>query len=97
MVERCYGDLPAIECRPGQLSQVFLNLIVNAYQALSAEGGTLRVATEIAGTHVLVAVEDDGPGVQPEAVARLVGPFFPPKPAGAGTGRYGQGKRGVRY
>ena len=85
VVDRDYGTLPAIDCRPGQLSQVFLNLIVNAYQAMGT-GGTLRLSTEALGNSVLIAVEDDGPGLAPEAADRLFDPFFTTKPTGEGTG-----------
>jgi signal transduction histidine kinase len=85
VLDRTYGDLPEIDCRPGQLSQVFLNLIVNAYQAIS-RGGTLRVSTEVIGSNVVISFEDDGPGIPPEATHRLFDPFFTTKPTGEGTG-----------
>jgi two-component system NtrC family sensor kinase len=85
VIDRTYGDLPEIDCRPGQLSQVFLNLIVNAYQAIS-RGGTLRVSTEVIGSNVVISFEDDGPGIPPEATHRLFDPFFTTKPTGEGTG-----------
>jgi two-component system NtrC family sensor kinase len=85
VVERRYGELPTVDCRPGQLSQVFLNLIVNAYQAMG-EGGSLSVSTEVVGLEVVITVEDDGTGIAAEHLERLFDPFFTTKPTGEGTG-----------
>jgi len=85
VVERRYGELPTVDCRPGQLSQVFLNLIVNAYQAMG-EGGSLSVSTEVVGLEVVITVEDDGAGIAAEHLERLFDPFFTTKPTGEGTG-----------
>ena len=80
-----YGGLPAIEGNPGQLQQVFLNLLVNAMQAVGASG-RVEVESSVAGAGVRVRVRDDGIGIAPEDRERLFVPFFTTKPAGEGTG-----------
>ena len=84
-VERYYVELPAVHCVPQELKQVFLNLIVNAGQAIG-EGGTIRIATEARGGFVTVRVEDDGCGIAPENLERIFDPFFTTKRVGEGTG-----------
>src|SRR5207244_2649325 len=74
----------------GRMSQVFVNLLVNATQALSACGDgrekTITISTHIDGERVVARVSDNGPGIRPEHLARLFEPFFTTKPAGTGTG-----------
>jgi signal transduction histidine kinase len=85
-VMREYDDaLPRVVCAPQQLRQVFLNLIVNAAQAVEA-GGTVLVATRRDGDHVIVSVADDGCGIPPDLLDRIFDPFFTTKPVGVGTG-----------
>jgi PAS domain S-box-containing protein len=84
-VERDFGGAALVRGVPGSLAQVFLNLVLNAVQAVG-ESGTVRVRTRAGDGEVRVDVEDDGPGI-PEAVReRLFEPFFTTKPAGEGTG-----------
>jgi PAS domain S-box-containing protein len=87
-VSLAYGP-SKIRCVPTQLSQVFLNLIVNAVQAIEAkgqEGGIIRVATRISGKELLIEVSDDGCGIPAENLPKLYDPFFTTKPVGEGTG-----------
>jgi two-component system NtrC family sensor kinase len=85
-VMREYDDaLPRVVCAPQQLRQVFLNLVVNAAQAVEA-GGHVLVATRPDGDHVIVSVGDDGCGIAPELIDRIFDPFFTTKPVGVGTG-----------
>jgi len=84
-VERYYVELPAVSCVPQELKQVFLNLIVNAGQAI-ADGGTIRIATETRRGFVTVRVDDDGCGIAPEHLERIFDPFFTTKRVGEGTG-----------
>jgi PAS domain S-box-containing protein len=84
-VERGYGDAPAVLGAPQELMQVFLNLVINASQAMDGHG-TVRVATEHEGEHVVVLVEDQGCGIPPELIERIFDPFFTTKPVGEGTG-----------
>ncbi|MDA8132095.1 MAG: ATP-binding protein [Elusimicrobia bacterium] len=71
-----------------QLQQVFMNLFVNAQQAMAEQkgGGTLTVRTRLAGGLIRVEVEDDGPGIPPENLCRVFEPFFTTKEPGKGTG-----------
>jgi FixJ family two-component response regulator len=84
-VERDFGDLPEIECYPQSLSQVFLNLLVNAGQAIEAQGKVV-VRTRAEGGRVHIAVSDTGKGVQPEDRPKIFSPGFSTKPIGEGTG-----------
>ncbi|HEX5393047.1 MAG TPA: ATP-binding protein [Rhodocyclaceae bacterium] len=80
-----YAGVPAIECRVSQLNQVFMNLLVNAAQAI-AEHGRIVVRTGFDDEHVWVEIEDSGAGIAPENVSRIFEPFFTTKPVGKGTG-----------
>lgn len=70
---------------PAKLSQVLLNLVINAAQALSGLG-EIRVRVRREGSWVMVEVEDTGPGIPPEVMPRLFEPFFSTKLPGKGTG-----------
>jgi PAS domain S-box-containing protein len=82
-------DLPPILGNAGKLQQVFLNLFLNAKDAMS-NGGTLRVATEVNG-HVSVAISDTGAGIAPEHLQRIYDPFFTTKSAPKEGQRRGTG------
>jgi PAS domain S-box-containing protein len=82
---REYGDLPPVECIPSRLNQVFMNLLVNAAQAI-ADRGRITIATRRRGDEVEIAVSDDGAGMTGEIQARIFDPFFTTKPVGKGTG-----------
>jgi signal transduction histidine kinase len=85
-VQREYDDaLPPVVCAPQQLRQVFLNLVVNAAQAVES-GGHVLVATRTDGDDVIVSVADDGCGIAPELIDRIFDPFFTTKAVGEGTG-----------
>ena len=81
-----YGALPEIECLPSELNQVFLNLLVNASQAVGPERGLIVVRSGAAGNAVWVEVEDNGCGIAAEHLPRVFDPFFTTKPVGRGTG-----------
>jgi PAS domain S-box-containing protein len=84
-VERCYGDLPRVRCAPQQLKQVFLNLMLNAFQAIG-DFGNIRLVTDAVAGGVEIRVEDDGCGIPEEAMERIFDPFFTTRPVGEGTG-----------
>jgi signal transduction histidine kinase len=77
--------LPALTVRGSELNQVWTNLLDNAIDALG-EQGTITITTRLDGPCVRVDIADDGPGIPPEAQARVCDPFFTTKPVGQGTG-----------
>ena len=80
-----YAGVPEIMCLPSQLNQVFMNLLVNAAQAI-AEHGRITVRTAFNEKDVWVEIEDTGSGISPEHLSRIFEPFFTTKPVGKGTG-----------
>jgi len=80
-----YTELPPLSASAGQLRQVFLNLLVNALQAVS-ERGSVVVSSVSEADFALVRVHDDGCGIAKEIQHRLFEPFFTTKPADQGTG-----------
>jgi signal transduction histidine kinase len=79
------ADLPRVSADEGRLAQVFLNLLLNAADAM-AGAGRVRIAARACGARVEVEVRDGGPGIPPGDLARVFEPFFSTKPAGEGTG-----------
>jgi signal transduction histidine kinase len=84
-VEKDLGAIPKVLCRPQQLNQVFMNMLVNAAQAIP-EKGKVTVRTRADGNRVLVSISDTGMGIAPENRDRIFDPFFTTKPVGEGTG-----------
>ncbi|BCR03118.1 hypothetical protein DESUT3_01870 [Desulfuromonas versatilis] len=80
-----YGEVSPVLCHPNRLNQVFMNLLVNAGQAIERKG-TIRIRTWQEPGEVLVSVADTGCGIPPENLDRLFEPFFTTKEAGKGTG-----------
>lgn len=85
-VERAYAaDAPTIEAHPGELNQVWTNLVDNAIDAMDGSG-TLRLTTRADGDGLVVEVGDTGPGMPPDVAARAFEAFFTTKDVGKGTG-----------
>ena len=80
-----YGGIPEIECIPTQINQVFMNLLMNAVQAIK-EHGRIIIRTGQEGENVWVEVEDTGSGIESKILHRIFDPFFTTKPVGKGTG-----------
>jgi signal transduction histidine kinase len=87
-------SLPPVPCLPGELNQVFLNLIINAAHAVSevvgkesGEKGVIRVSTKRAGEVAEIRISDTGPGIPQEIQGRVFDPFFTTKEVGKGTGQ----------
>ncbi len=79
-------DLPPVECYPAELNQVFMNLIVNAIQAMP-QGGTLSIrGARRADGWISLRFQDTGAGIAPEIVDKIFNPFFTTKLVGSGTG-----------
>ena len=85
-VVKHYGALPEVQCLPSELNQVFMNLLVNAAHAITAERGTITISTGVEGPNVWVEVADTGAGIAQENLKRIFDPFFTTKPVGKGTG-----------
>ena len=85
-LQRDYGELPLVNCYAAQLNQVWMNLLVNAAQAIEDNDGTVRIQTLRDGKTVSVSVTDSGKGISPENLKRIFDPFFTTKPVGEGTG-----------
>ena len=88
VVTRFDPELPWSVVDPGQMQQVFLNLIVNAEQAMKkAHGkGTLTITTKKIDNNIRISFQDDGPGITEENMGHLFEPFFTTKEPGEGTG-----------
>ena len=84
------SDLPQIACHSGQINQVFLNILVNAAQAIKSqergEKGHVGIRTHATETHVVCEITDDGPGIPETVLSKVFDPFFTTKPPGKGTG-----------
>ena len=94
-----YGNLPQVECNSGQLNQVFMNLLINAIDAVEEKNKnfqsagdssaipTIKIRTEVVEGHrVKIAIADSGTGIPESVQQRLFDPFFTTKPVGKGTG-----------
>ncbi|MDA8229797.1 MAG: ATP-binding protein [Magnetospirillum sp.] len=74
-----------VPCFPGQINQVFMNIVFNAIQAMEGEG-TIRIATLSDDPWAVVVIEDSGKGIPPEIIDKIFDPFFTTKKVGEGTG-----------
>lgn len=93
-----YGELPPVECYPGQLNQVFMNIISNAIDALHKQDreraiaeiktspSTITIQTQIIYPRVRICIKDNGQGIDEAIKNRIFDPFFTTKPVGQGTG-----------
>ena len=80
-----FGDIPLIECYPGQLNQVFMNILSNAIDAIE-DTGIITISTEESGGNTTISIRDTGKGI-PEAIrTKIFDPFYTTKEVGSGTG-----------
>jgi PAS domain S-box-containing protein len=92
-VETAFGELPPLKCYPGELNQVFINLLVNAAHAIADavkenhQRGLIRVTTQREGDWVRIAISDTGCGIPEEIRDRVFDPFFTTKDVGRGAGQ----------
>ncbi len=82
---KAYGDIPLIRCNRYQLGQLFMNIILNAAQAIR-EKGEIRITTYQKGNHVNVEIRDNGSGIPDQNLPKIFEPFFTTKEVGKGTG-----------
>lgn len=85
VLRRNYADLPPAICYASQLNQVWMNLLVNAAQAIR-DKGEVTIATSLVGDCIAVAISDTGMGIPEHELSRIFDPFFTTKPIGEGTG-----------
>jgi len=84
-VTKDLSQLPPIPCYPNRLNQVFMNLLLNAIQAIAGKG-EIRVRTCLEGPHVRVSIADSGTGIKAENLEKIIDPGFTTKGVGVGTG-----------
>jgi two-component system NtrC family sensor kinase len=84
-IVKCFGDIPEIECYPNELNQVFMNILVNAAQAIKHRG-EITVKTWREGDRVKITISDTGVGIPPENLSKVFDPGFTTKGVGLGTG-----------
>lgn len=88
-----FGDIPNVNCLPGDINQVFLNIIVNGAHAIgeavgnSGDKGTITISTRQDGDSVVIEIIDTGVGIPPENRDKIFDPFFTTKEVGRGTGQ----------
>ena len=80
-----YSNIPLIECYPGQLNQVFMNILANAVDAI-ADKGTINIATSIINELVQIRIKDTGRGIPENLKEKIFEPFYTTKEVGMGTG-----------
>jgi PAS domain S-box-containing protein len=80
-----YGDLPPVKGYSQQINQVFLNLLVNAAEAIENKG-IIRIATRTQGENIEVCISDTGQGIPKKQLTKIFDPFFTTKPVGKGSG-----------
>jgi len=80
-----YGEVPSINCSASQLGQVFMNMLVNAAQAIPSQGD-ITIKTGVYGEHIFIEISDNGCGIPLELQSRIFDPFFTTKPVNVGTG-----------
>ncbi len=88
-IEKAYGNLEPVDTIPGQINQVFMNLLHNAIEAIRMRGtgeGVIRIKTWKMGDEAFVSIWDNGTGIRKEAQAHVFEPFFTTKEVGKGTG-----------
>ena len=86
-IEKKYDlSIPEIDCFPGQLNQVFMNIIINAVEAIAKKEGRITIETSKENGHVVVSIQDTGDGMHENIQSRIFEPFFTTKEVGKGTG-----------
>jgi signal transduction histidine kinase len=84
-IERQFGEIPEVDCLPGQINQVFMNILSNAIQAIPGEGSIFVKTWQVDG-NVKISIRDTGSGMSEEVQKKIFDPFFTTKGVGKGTG-----------
>jgi two-component system NtrC family sensor kinase len=85
-LDRDFGELPRVNCYAAQLNQVWMNLLINAVQAIGNADGRVSIRTRHVDNFVRVAISDTGGGISADHLRSIFDPFFTTKPVGEGTG-----------
>ena len=81
------NNLPDIKCDAAILEQILTNLWLNAFDAIQDSGGEINISTQLAKKdHVLLCIEDNGPGIPDHVISQIFDPFYTTKEVGKGTG-----------
>ena len=91
LLQKDYGEIPQIDCYPGKLNQVFLNIISNAIHAVKKKfgeqaGGVITISTNTDEKHIFIKIGDNGTGMDENTRKKVFEPFFTTKDVGEGTG-----------
>lgn len=84
-IVRKFGKIPKVRCHPTEMGQVFVNLIANACDAITAQG-TIEISTTKIDSKVIITIRDTGQGIAKESLPRIFDPFYTTKGQGEGTG-----------
>jgi signal transduction histidine kinase len=84
-IHKIYGDIPSIDCLPGKLNQVFMNILTNSVLAIEGKGD-IFVETGVDGDHARISIRDNGIGMSPGVREHIFEPFYTTRPVGKGTG-----------
>jgi len=84
-IDKFYGDIPDIECYPGQLNQVFMNILANAIDSIN-DAGKIDITTLKSSGKVQISIKDSGKGIPENIKSKIFEPFFTTKEVGHGTG-----------
>ncbi len=84
-IHKEYGNIPPITCSPGQINQVFMNVLKNTADFIDGDGN-VHIKTYRENDLIVVQICDDGRGIPPEHLSKVFDPFFTTKPVGSGTG-----------
>jgi signal transduction histidine kinase len=95
-VEKCYGNIPKVECCPGQINQVIMNILINAVQAIEEKQishfnnenyrGVISIETGIKKENIFLRISDNGIGIKKEFIKKVFAPTFTTKKTGMGVG-----------
>jgi signal transduction histidine kinase len=84
-VKRNYGKIPHVECLPGKLNQVFMNILTNSILAIEGKGD-IQISTSGNDREIIISIKDSGKGMTPEVRDHIFEPFFTTRKVGTGTG-----------
>ena len=84
-IHKKYGNIPEILCMPGNLNQVFMNILLNGIQSIKGKGN-IWIESKLKGAWISIVITDDGIGMEKQELNKIFDPFYTTKPVGEGTG-----------